>query len=77
MERQTHTGRLEAKRLLSEATQCFHLEFSIDDIADFPFTPGQFISTVSDDKNGKQQTRAYSIASAPAQQSLRSMPQSR
>ena len=65
MERQTHTARLEAKRLLSAATQCFHLEFSIDGLGDFPFTPGQFISTVASDQNGKQQTRAYSLASAP------------
>ena len=28
--------------------------------------PGQFVSAVAEDENGKQQTRAYSIASAPA-----------
>ena len=31
----------------------------------FSFVPGQFISAVANDPNGKQQTRAYSIASAP------------
>jgi ferredoxin-NADP reductase len=31
----------------------------------FPFAAGQFISTVAEDSNGKQQTRAYSLASAP------------
>jgi ferredoxin-NADP reductase len=30
----------------------------------FPFVSGQFISAVATDKNGKQQTRAYSISSA-------------
>jgi ferredoxin-NADP reductase len=32
----------------------------------FDFVAGQFVSMVADDGNGKQQTRAYSIASAPA-----------
>lgn len=32
----------------------------------FPYAPGQFISAVAEDQNGKMQTRAYSIASAPA-----------
>ncbi len=31
----------------------------------FPFKPGQFVSLVREDGRGKQQTRAYSIASAP------------
>ena len=65
MERQLYTARLESKLLLSQQTQCFHLEFSIDELRDFPFVAGQFISAVADDKNGKQQTRAYSLASAP------------
>ena len=30
------------------------------------YLPGQFVSAVAPDENGKQQTRAYSIASAPA-----------
>ena len=65
MERQLYTARLESKRLLSERTQTFHLKFSIDELREFPFVPGQFISTVADDANGKSQTRAYSLASAP------------
>jgi len=32
---------------------------------DFSYQPGQFVSAVAFDKNGKQQTRAYSISSAP------------
>lgn len=65
MERPTHTARLLTKVLLSESAQCFHLEFTIDDMERFAFAPGQFVSMVSPDANGKMQTRAYSIASAP------------
>ncbi len=65
MGRQLYTARLERKLLLSERTECFHLEFTIDELDRFEFRAGQFISTVANDSNGKQQTRAYSIASAP------------
>ena len=64
--RQLYTARLDHKLLLSERTQCFHLEFSAPDLAAFDFVPGQFVSLVAEDSHGKQQTRAYSIASAPA-----------
>lgn len=64
MERQIYTARLEQKLLLSEPMKCFHLEFSIEELHDFPFLAGQFISTVATDEKGKLQTRAYSIASA-------------
>lgn len=37
----------------------------LDGLESFPFTAGQFISAVAADQSGKQQTRAYSIASAP------------
>jgi ferredoxin-NADP reductase len=63
--RQLYTARLEQKLLLSERAQCFHLEFSSPEMESFDFIPGQFVSTVAEDSNGKQQTRAYSIASAP------------
>jgi ferredoxin-NADP reductase len=63
--RQLYTARLEEKLVLSERAQCFHLEFSIPEFDVFDFIPGQFVSLVADDANGKQQTRAYSIASAP------------
>jgi ferredoxin-NADP reductase len=63
--RQLYTARLEQKLLLSERAQCFHLEFSAPELGSFDFIPGQFVSTVAEDGNGKQQTRAYSIASAP------------
>jgi ferredoxin-NADP reductase len=64
--RQLLTARLERKLCLSEPAQCFHLEFTVDELEAFDFIPGQFVSTVADDPKGKQQTRAYSIASAPS-----------
>lgn len=64
--RQLYTAHLEQKLLLSERAQCFHLEFSIPELPSFDFVAGQFVSMVADDPNGKQQTRAYSIASAAA-----------
>lgn len=64
MARETYTARLAKKTCISESAQCFHFEFVLDDRESFPFTAGQFISTVATDPNGKQQTRAYSIASA-------------
>ncbi len=64
--RQLHTARLATKLLLSDVAQCFHLEFAVDEMPAFEFKPGQFVSCVADDPaTGKQQTRAYSIASAP------------
>ncbi len=59
------TARLERKLLLSEPAQCFHLEFRVAGQESFDFHPGQFVSLVANDARGKQQTRAYSIASAP------------
>lgn len=64
MPRQLYTARLEEKRLLSEPAQCFHLEFSVPELPSFDFAAGQFVSAVATDASGKQQTRAYSIASA-------------
>jgi ferredoxin-NADP reductase len=64
--RQLYTAHLEEKLLLSEHAQCYHLEFSIPELPSFDFIAGQFVSLVAEDSNGKQQTRAYSIASAPA-----------
>lgn len=65
MQRQTATARLIQKACISESAQCYHLEFAVDEIESFDFSPGQFISTVAVDGRGKTQTRAYSIASAP------------
>ena len=64
MARELLTARLEKKDCISESSQCYHFEFVLDALESFPFTAGQFISAVAEDENGKQQTRAYSIASA-------------
>jgi ferredoxin-NADP reductase len=65
LDRQLFTARLQQKLLLSDPAQCYHLEFSIDELSHFDFAPGQFISCIAVDDRGKSQTRAYSIASAP------------
>ena len=65
MARELLTARLERKECISEVAQCYHFDFVLDDLENFAFTPGQFVSGVALDDNGKQQTRAYSIASAP------------
>lgn len=65
LDKQLLTARLQRRLCLSEHAQCYHLEFSIDELSHFDFVPGQFISCVAVDDRGKTQTRAYSIASAP------------
>lgn len=60
-----YTARLVHKQCLSESAQCFHFEFVLEDRPEFSFTPGQFITAVIPDHNGKMETRAYSLASAP------------
>lgn len=65
METPLYTARLEKKLLLSERAQSYHLEFSIPELAAFDFAPGQFASFIAKDASGKDQMRAYSIASAP------------
>lgn len=62
--RELYTARLARKICISEAAQCYHFEFEMEGRSDFPYAAGQFISAVARDANGKQQTRAYSIASA-------------
>ena len=64
MARELYTARLARKDCISEVAQCYHFEFVIDSLESFPYAPGQFISAVAEDENGKTQTRAYSIASA-------------
>jgi ferredoxin-NADP reductase len=44
------------------APEVHHFEFEVPGVKDFAFTPGQFISVV-DREDGKEVTRAYSIAS--------------
>lgn len=61
--RDLSTAVLERKELISRSAQCFHLEFRAEE--PLAFTPGQFLSCVAEDARGKQQTRAYSLASVP------------
>ena len=65
MDRRIYTARLSKKTLLSERAQCFHLQFAVEEVNNFEFLAGQFVSLLSTDSRGKHQTRAYSIASAP------------
>lgn len=71
--RELLTARLKHKLPLSTfpvpsgASEAFHLTFEVEKLDAFPFQAGQFISCVAEDPaTGKQQTRAYSLASAPA-----------
>jgi ferredoxin-NADP reductase len=66
MARELVTARLEWKTCISEAAQCYHFEFVMDEVENFTYLPGQFISAVAEDESGKPQTRAYSLASAPS-----------
>jgi ferredoxin-NADP reductase len=62
--RELLTARLARKECISEVAQCYHFLFEVEGKESFPYQPGQFISAVAADPNGKTQTRAYSIASA-------------
>jgi ferredoxin-NADP reductase len=62
-ERQLLTARLNRSVSLSEATK--HLEFAVEGVDNFNFVPGQFVSIKLRKPDGKEHTRAYSIASAP------------
>jgi len=62
--RELLTARLAHKECISEVAQCYHFRFVIDELKEFPYAAGQFVSAVAPDARGKVQTRAYSIASA-------------
>ena len=64
MARELFTARLTRKDCISEVAQCYHFVFEIEGMDNFPYLAGQFVSAVAPDDSGKQQTRAYSIASA-------------
>jgi len=64
MDRELLTARLESKECISESAQCYHFKFVLDELENFPFVAGQFVSAVAPDDKGKLQTRAYSLASA-------------
>ena len=70
--REIRTAVLQAKKLLDEASQTWHLAFAAD--AAFSFIPGEFLSVLAERiyaeghaRAGESRidTRAYSIASAP------------
>jgi ferredoxin-NADP reductase len=62
--RPIYTAKLLNTVVLSERTQCKHFEFEVEELENFNFAAGQFVSMLA--KNGdKQMTRAYSIASGP------------
>jgi len=65
LEQERFRARLVDKRCISERAGTYHLDFVIDQLSAFSFTPGQFVSFVARDPEGREQTRAYSIASAP------------
>ncbi len=62
-ERPLLTARLSRSVVLSDQTK--HLEFLVEATESFPFTPGQFVSIKQPKPDGKEHTRAYSIASTP------------
>lgn len=61
-ERKVFTARLLECRDLSESTKHFHWE--VEEAHKFDFQAGQFVSMLAD-HDGREITRAYSIASAP------------
>jgi ferredoxin-NADP reductase len=63
VERQMLTARLMKSILLTP--QAKHLELAVEGMDEFRFTPGQFISIKQPKPDGKEHTRAYSIASPP------------
>lgn len=62
-ERPTQTARLVRSTALSGATK--HLEFIVEGAEHFDFVPGQFVSIKQRKPDGKEHTRAYSLANAP------------
>ena len=62
-ERQLLTARLTRSVGLSDATK--HLEFEVENVDEFNFVSGQFLSIKQRKADGREHTRAYWIASAP------------
>lgn len=63
LEREILTGRIKHSIVLSDKTK--HLEFEIPELERFEFAAGQFVSVREPKPDGKEITRAYSIASPP------------
>lgn len=64
---QLFTAKLRESRELSDGTR--HLEFEVEETPRFDFTAGQFVSMKAE-RDGREITRAYSIASAPRQNNI-------
>src|SRR5258708_14911191 len=62
---QTYTARLTRSVSLSELTK--HLEFEMQSVPRFGFVPGQWLSLKHTKPDREEITRAYSIASPPAE----------
>lgn len=66
--RPSYTARLISEEMLSEPMQTKHLVFKTEELENFEYAPGQFVSMTAPDpkpeRAGKIITRAYSIASA-------------
>src|SRR3954467_7890842 len=62
--RPIYTARLTHTVLLSERANCKHFEFEVEELPNFEFAAGQFVSMLAKN-NDKTMTRAYSIASGP------------
>ncbi len=62
-ERPTQAARLNRSVFLSDATK--HLEFAVEGVNEFNFIAGQFVSIRQRKADGKEHTRAYSLASPP------------
>lgn len=67
MPHQEYTAKFLAGKWLSEQTR--HMEFAVPEISRFDFQPGQFVSLLAPNPEGRIITRAYSIASAPRENS--------
>src|SRR3954471_17664777 len=63
-ERQIYKARLTRTETLSDRADCKHFEFEVEELSNFDFTAGQFVSMLAKN-NEKQMTRAYSLASGP------------
>ena len=62
---QTFTARLTRSTSLSEFTK--HLEFEMTSVSRFGFVAGQWLSFKTNESDGEEITRAYSIASPPSE----------
>jgi ferredoxin-NADP reductase len=63
-QRPVYTAKLTRTEVLSDRADCKHFEFEVQDLPNFDFAAGQFVSMLAKN-NEKQMTRAYSLASGP------------